>query len=114
MKKLLAMFLLVPSMAFAEPQKATYETICLSREDLTSTVEEFKELPFVRGLSAPLNQQNIQLSLVVFANPVTGTFTIVERVAENLYCILAMGGGFEPVPKEIQDKARLHQEKSKL
>lgn len=114
MKKILAMFLLMPSLAFAEPKPATYETICLNGKDLTNTVNEFKELPFVRGLSVPLTQQERKLSLVIFANPTTGSFTIVEKAGEDLYCILAIGGGFEPVPKDIQDDVKQGQEKSTL
>lgn len=108
------MFLLMPSLAFAEPKPATYETICLNGKDLTNTVNEFKELPFVRGLSVPLTQQERKLSLVIFANPTTGSFTIVEKAGEDLYCILAIGGGFEPVPKGIQDDVKQGQEKSTL
>jgi hypothetical protein len=52
--------------------------------------------------------------LVIFANPTTGTFTIVEKAAEDLYCIIAIGGGFEPVPKEIQDEVRQEQKKGTL
>ena len=114
MKKILAMFLLMPSLAFAEPKTATYETICLNGKDLTNTVNEFKEIPFVRGLSVPLTQQERKLSLVIFANPTTGSFTIVEKAGEDLYCILAIGGGFEPVPKDIQDDVKQGQEKSTL
>jgi hypothetical protein len=52
--------------------------------------------------------------LVIFANPTTGSFTIVEKAGEDLYCILAIGGGFEPVPKDIQDDVKQGQEKSTL
>ena len=86
----------------------------MNGKDLTNTVNEFKELPFVRGLSVPLTQQERKLSLVIFANPTTGSFTIVEKAGEDLYCILAIGGGFEPVPKDIQDDVKQGQEKSTL
>ena len=89
------------------PQIATHETVCVGGDDLTATVDEFRELPFVRGLSHAPGSGH--LSLVIFANPETGTFTIVERAAEDLYCILAVGSGFEPVPRDIQDRARAEQ-----
>ena len=53
-------------------------------------------------------------SVVVFANPTTGSFTILERKAIDTYCAIVIGIGFEPVPKEIQDDIRQQQEKSKL
>lgn len=114
MKNLLAAVLSAPAIAMAAPQTATYETVCVGPDDLAKTVNEFKELPFVRGLSTPLSQNETKLSIVIFANPKTGTFTIVERASEKLYCILAVGGGFEPVPKDIQDAAREEQGKSSL
>jgi hypothetical protein len=114
MKKILAMCLLMPSLVFANQQIKTIQTICLNSNDLTDTVGEFKELPYVRGISTPLAEPDVKMSLVVFLNPTTGTFTIVEKAGDNLYCILAVGGGFEPVPKEIRDNAKQQQEKSTL
>ena len=107
----------VPMFAFAEekqPQLATYQTVCLTAKDLTSTINDFKEIPFVRGLSNPIGQPDSKLSLVIFANPTTGTFTIAEKADDNLYCILAIGDNFQPVPKELQDEVRQGQEKSTL
>jgi hypothetical protein len=115
MKKILAMCLLMPSLVLANPQIKTIQTMCLNAKDLTDTVNEFKELPYVRGISTPFDKEDAKMSLVVFLNPTTGTFTIVEKASDNLYCILAVGGGFEPVPKEIQDDVRKEQqEKSTL
>jgi hypothetical protein len=115
MKKILAMFLLMPSLVLANPQIKTIQTMCLNGNDLGETINEFKELPYVRGISTPFDKEDAKLSLVIFLNPTTGTFTIVEKAGNNLYCILAVGGGFEPVPKEIQDDVRKEQqEKSTL
>ena len=114
MKKILAMCLLMPSLVFANPQIKTIQTMCLDGKDLTDTVNEFKELPYVRGISTPMAEQDTKMSLVVFLNPATGTFTIVEKAGDNLYCILAVGGGFEPVPKNIQDDVKQQQENSTL
>ena len=89
--------------------------MCLNGNDLVESINEFKELPYVRGISTPFDKEDAKLSLVIFLNPTTGTFTIVEKAGNNLYCILAVGGGFEPVPKEIQDDVRKEQqEKSTL
>jgi hypothetical protein len=115
MKKILAMFLLMPSLVLANPQIKTIQTMCLNGNDLVESINEFKELPYVRGISTPFDKEDAKLSLVIFLNPTTGTFTIVEKAGNNLYCILAVGGGFEPVPKEIQDDVRKEQqEKSTL
>lgn len=121
MKKILAMFLLMPSLAFAftnsEKQSldlATMQTVCLNAKDLTSLVDEFKEIPYVRGISRPIVSDGAPLSLVIFVNPKDKSFTIVEKAAENTYCILAVGNGFEPVPREIQDEVKNEQEKGRM
>ena len=113
-KKTLALFALMPVLAWAQPQMKTYQAICISGQDLTKTIDEFKELPYVRGMSSPMSQEGENLSLVVFINPETRTFTIVEKASGNVYCILAVGGGFEPVPRNIQDDVKSGQEKGQL
>jgi hypothetical protein len=114
MKKILAMFLLMPSLVLANPRIQNAETICLDSKQLSETVHEFKELPYVRGISMPISQDDVKFSLVVFVNPKTGSFTIAEKRADNLYCIIAIGTDFAPVPKELQDDLRQQQEKATL
>jgi hypothetical protein len=102
MKKLLCLFLLLPGMSLANPLP------CISGEELTELTNQYKELPFVRGISSE------GTSVVVFANPSTGSFTIVERKGENVYCSLAVGVGFAPVPKHIQDDIKELQNKGMM
>jgi hypothetical protein len=73
---------------------------CLNKDNMYRLVGEFDEIPFIRALHAPvLGVANFN-SLVIFVNSKTGSFTIVERVEEQKYCVLAVGGAFEPVPAE--------------
>ena len=56
-------------------------------------------------------------SLVIFVNLKTGSFTIVEKVEEQKYCVLAVGGNFEPVPAEVlreYNRSREKEEKKKI
>lgn len=119
MKKILSLLFLIPSLVFANSEKqslqiATFQTVCVNLKDLSSTLDEFKEIPFARGLSTPMLQDGPPLSLVIFVNPATKSFTLVEKAGENTYCILAVGNTFEPVPKEIQDTVKENQSKGKL
>ena len=119
MKKLLAMLLLMPSLVLANPSKpdftvATVDTICVSLKQLTEITDEAQEIPYVRGQSHPIMTEGGPLAMVIFVNPVTGTFTVAERVNQDMYCILALGSRFEPVPKEARDIIRKEQEKSRL
>jgi hypothetical protein len=114
MKNILGILLLAPSLALANPKIQNVETICLNSNELTETINEFKELPYVRGISMPISRDNVKFSLVVFVNPNTRSFTIAEKRADNMYCIIAIGTDFAPVPKELQDDLRQQQEKATL
>ena len=104
MKNLLAICLLIPSLVLANP------LACINSAELTDLTNEYKEIPYVRGISSPDG-----LSVVVFVNPTTGSFTILERKAIDTYCAIVIGIGFELVPKEIQDDVKKQQqEKSTL
>lgn len=102
MKKLFLIFLLIPSFVLAN------QMACISAEELIVLTNEYKELPYVRGVSSEGR------SVVVFANPVTGSFTILERRGQNTYCALVVGAGFEPVPKDIQDDIKESQNQGTL
>ena len=119
MKRLLATLALIPGLVWAAPTGsdftvATMDTICISLKQLTEITDEAQELPYVRGQSHPIMTEGAPLSMVIFVNPATGTFTVAERVDQDRYCILALGSRFEPVPKEAQDRIRKEQEKSRL
>ena len=119
MKSWVAVTVLLPVLAWATPSGtdftvATVDTICVSLKTLTEITDEAKELPYVRGQSHPIMTEGAPLSMVIFVNPTTGTFTIAERVAQDAYCLLALGSRFEPVPKAAQDRIRQEQEKSRL
>jgi hypothetical protein len=119
MKKLLPLIFLIPSLVSANTENsdlqiATFKTVCINSKDLAGTIDDFKEIPFVRGVSTPIMEGAGASVLVIFANPTTGTFTIVERTGEDLYCVLAIGSSFEPVPKQIQDDVRKNQNKGSL
>ena len=119
MRSLIATLALVPALAWATPPGsdftvATVDTICVSLKTLTEITDEAQELPYVRGQSHPIMTEGAPLAMVIFVNPTTGTFTIAERVAQDTYCLLALGSRFEPVPKEARDTIRKEQERSRL
>lgn len=89
--------LFIPSLVFAQRvDKVMIEAYCIGLETLEKTLEEYKEISFVRGLSErePLGV----VSLVMFVNPQTQTWTMVEKIGADKYCIIATGSKFEPVP----------------
>lgn len=92
MKKILCLFLLWPTLALADPHA------CINGAELTQLTNQYRELPFVRGVSSEGH------SVVIFVNAETRSFTILERRGVDTYCTLTVGAGFEPVPKSIQDE----------
>lgn len=115
MKTSLLTVCMMSSMAWAQasdPVTTMFPAVCVDAKTLSETVAEFKELPFARGISNSLgNPEAPARSLVIFVNPETQTWTIVERVNGNQYCIMAVGQKFEPVPADI--RYRVEQERSR-
>ncbi len=113
MKKLLATLLLLPALALANPEIVNRTTVCVGLEQIDKTLEQFEELPLARGISTDI-ETGFPLSLVIFVNAKTGSFTIVERTLYGEFCILSVGGKFEPVPEAIQENLKLQREQEKL
>jgi len=114
MKTSLLTLCMISTMAWAQPPiiTDTRPVVCVDAESLTKTMDEFQELPFARGISMNLgNAEAAPQSLVIFVNPRTQTWTIVERVNANQYCIMAVGQKFEPVPTDIRDRVEEGQRK---
>jgi|LakMenE18May11ns_1017448.scaffolds.fasta_scaffold9537518_2 hypothetical protein len=112
MKPLLMLCLLIPTFVFAN-ETSSLPTVCITISDLAKTLDEYEELPLVRGTGNSLVDGS-SFPVVVFANGKTGTFTITQRQSKDLYCILAVGTNFQPVPKEMQDTIKDSQQKDKL
>lgn len=92
---------MLPSLSFAQKvEKVMLETYCVKLDTLEQVLSEYGEIPFIRGLSQrdPLGT----VSLVVFLNPQTQTWTIVEKFDTDKYCIMAVGSNLEPVPNETK------------
>ena len=106
-KYLFAVLVLASSAAYAETSNV--EVTCVKPQDLEVVLNKWKELPLARGQSARTNDET-RNTLVIFVNHKTGTWTIAERTPGGLYCILAAGEKFEPVPAEVVEKFKKQQE----
>lgn len=114
-KKLLSMSLLIPSLAVAN-ELVSIQTVCVDVKELTAVTNNFKEIPFVRAISNSF-EDGTPNSMVIFVNAKTGSFTVTQRQeikGRTLYCVLAAGDRFEPVPKKIQDEIIEQQNKGNL
>ena len=115
MKKLLFFLCMIPNLVFAQEVLNETRTVsCVNEQNLNKLVTEFYEVPFIRALNVPVLGIAQLNSLVIFVNPKTSSFSIVEKTGEQKYCILAVGGSFEPVPAEIVKRFNDDRIKEKL
>lgn len=103
MKPLLDILRLSLVAAFFSPLFAHSETIyptkivCVSEQELTPVLNKFQEQPVLKFSSMRIigNAQGY-LQSVLYMNPTTKTWTLVEQWADDLYCIVAIGENAEP------------------
>lgn len=91
-------------------ESSNVEITCVKFQNLEQILNEWKEIPLARGMSVRSANSDSKNVIVVFVNSKTKTWTIAEITSTGLYCILAAGGGFEPVPSEIVEIFKKHQE----
>jgi hypothetical protein len=111
---LLAFFISFPSFAKSEQgiDNAVFQTICLSPANFQKLVDEGEEIPFARAISQDIFT-NSEISLLIFVNPKTQTFTITEYNGSDTFCLLTMGRKFEPIPeKALNDYLNSRKEKA--
>lgn len=98
MKPLFALILTLATITVrAEVILADTTITCMDRTSLLALLDRYLEQPLIRGRTEDNG------AVVIYTNPSTLTYTVVERV-ENLYCLLASGTDFAPVPRELRQQ----------
>ena len=85
-------------------------SVCMDSASLETLTDRFDETPVARGIAVYPTPS----SMVIFINVATGSFTVVERVATDRYCVISVGGSFESVPTDIQKHNQQRREKGRL
>jgi hypothetical protein len=110
-------YLIVITLAFSSTvyaQQSNLPTQCINGSSLDEVLDEYDEIPFVRGMSFREGKsKQVENSVVFFVNAKTKTWTLVEKFGDNKYCVLAAGGDFEPVPMKVIDDIINERQKSK-
>lgn len=71
--------------------------ICLTEKQLESTLTEYDEVPSMTMISNRIVAgKEIVSSTVLFINYQTRSWTLVEKVAKDMYCISGLGANIEP------------------
>jgi len=101
MEKYLAALAFVSLPVYAqEIVTAPIDAYCLSKERMTALLTEHEEKAMLVGVSVRnINNKEISVPMVVFANPETKSFTIAEKVNER-YCVVAMGEKLTPYDRK--------------
>ena len=110
MKKILTLLLLLPAIAFCnesevDPDQAVYKDtriVCASGSSLFEALKKYGEIPMLslisyRTLANDQKPTASQLDSRLFANPSTGTWTLVEKHDGDLYCVIAIGEQLKPI-----------------
>lgn len=105
MKKLLALLLMAPAIAFAGSDSSDIEYVyrtkgiyCTDWKTIEKVTKNFDEVRIGRGIGQyrfdSLNKEDEFGQVFVYANPNTGTFTIVQKSPSGLWCLLANGENY--------------------
>ena len=82
----------------SEITKVPTELLCGTDSQFNSVLEKYGEIPFATMIS----MREIpgvgfrSFAMVIFVNPKTKSYTMLEQMAPDLYCIISIGENIEP------------------
>ena len=80
---------------YAQAQTAYLPVECGTLKDLTTVLTEYEEKPFATGETKRQTRGSEKTHVVLmFVNSKTGTWTVVEKVGDDKYCVLTGGTNF--------------------
>lgn len=102
MRTLVTLFtFLFTTTVYAQQAIRQVPVVCSHVLDFASTMEQFGEAPMIRGESIRMTEPNPTVNiLVVFFNSQTRTWTIAEKVSQEVICVLAVGEKLEPFKQD--------------
>lgn len=92
-KSLLLSLLFFPISLSAQQIINSPQAICGTSKDLNTLIEHTKENPVINGQSYRQLQsgQFILIDFVIFYNEQEKTYTFVEKMNDDLYCVISFG-----------------------
>jgi hypothetical protein len=80
---------------------ADTKIVCVPDEILKSSLSSYGEQPMLSLSSRRIaqsndNRENREYPSVLFGNASTGSWTLVERQGEDIYCIIGVGENLKP------------------
>jgi hypothetical protein len=94
MNNYLYILVLIPTLAFADPQILTFDSYCDKTENIFKALRErFNEMPYVTGTAEDMANSTMSM----WVNPTTGTWSILST-KNALTCVIGTGGKFKLFP----------------
>ena len=92
--------LAVNTTAVADESELTFRTpfdaICTTQQIFGETIIKYGETPIMRGLSVRnVDGVMVFMNTVLFMNLETGTWTLAEKITDNVFCVMAMGQNWQ-------------------
>lgn len=101
MRTLILLAGLFCSSVYAQQAVRQMPVVCMHILDFASTVEEFGEMPMLRGDSVRFTEKDPRSNIMVlFLNPNTKTWTLAERINQEVVCVVAVGEQLEPLDRD--------------
>ena len=96
-KKLLSTLLFLPALAIAQVEYVNFETVCVSQKMLEESMTKHGEKPFITAVGHRfVGDKKVFNPVVMFMNPDTKSWTLVEKVEPNSFCVIGVGTKMEP------------------
>lgn len=82
----------------SEPKQIDTKISCTSYEILNEVLEKYGEIPFVSMTAYRVvgSGRVVAHPAIMFVNPKTKSYTIVEKFSDALYCIVSTGEELSP------------------
>jgi hypothetical protein len=108
MKNLIATLLLLPTLAFSQNngiQNLKFDAQCVDARTLAVFLAEFGEKSIFRGVSSRETRNGVIENITVFYfNRETMSWTMVERIASDTFCVIGTGTNIEFLPTDNQTR----------
>lgn len=73
-----------------------FDAVCTTQQIFAETMIKYGETPIMRGQSLRnINGAMVAMNTVLFMNLETGSWTLAEMMAEDAFCVVAMGQNWE-------------------
>ena len=93
----------VNTTAVADESELTFRTpfdaICTTQQIFGETIIKYGETPIMRGLSVRnIDGATVFMNTVLFMNIETGSWTLAEKISDDVLCVIAMGQNWQAYP----------------